>query len=96
VGKRSANPPLGLLTVAGMLPPDWDLRLVDTNTRDLRDDDIRWADYVLVSAMLIQRDAVAALVQRFHAAGKPVIGGGPLFTTDPEDALASTMSWWGG
>lgn len=87
VGKRAANPPLGLLTVAGLLPRDWDLRLVDANIRDLRDDDVRWADYVLISAMVIHRDAVTTLVRRCHAAGKAVVGGGPLFTADPADSL---------
>ncbi len=87
VGKRAANPPLGLLTVAGMLPREWELRLVDANIRDLRDDDIRWADFVLISAMVIHRDAVIALVRHCHAAGKAVVGGGPLFTADPVDSL---------
>lgn len=52
MGKRSALPPLGLLTVAALLPPEWSVRLVDTNVRGLTDKDLAWADCVFVSAMV--------------------------------------------
>jgi radical SAM superfamily enzyme YgiQ (UPF0313 family) len=84
VSKRSALPPLGLLTVAGMLPANWELRLVDQNVRQLKDDDLRWADYVMLSAMLIQRESAHEIVRRCRALGKTVIAGGPLFTTNHE------------
>jgi len=87
VGRRAANPPLGLATVAGLLPDDWSLRLVDQNTTALTDDDLRWADWVLVSAMVIQRQGVSDLVRRCHALGKRVIGGGPLFGDEPDPEL---------
>lgn len=79
--KRSAYPPLGLLTVAGMLPGYWHLRLVDMNVHKLTDRDLQWADYVMLSAMIVQREAVHAVAARCAALGKPVIAGGPLFTT---------------
>ncbi|MEZ4387150.1 MAG: B12-binding domain-containing radical SAM protein [Candidatus Krumholzibacteriia bacterium] len=79
IGKRAANPPLGLLTVAALLPRRWAYRLVDLNTGTLADGDLAWADYVLVSAMVIHRDEVAALARRCRAANRPLIGGGPLF-----------------
>ena len=85
VGRRAANPPLGLITFAGLLPEDWTFRLVDLNCQTLQDEDIRWADRVLVSAMQIHREAVAELVRRCHALGKPVVGGGPLFAVPPAD-----------
>ncbi|MFO7653601.1 MAG: B12-binding domain-containing radical SAM protein [Candidatus Krumholzibacteriia bacterium] len=85
VGKRAANPPLGALTVAGLLPTSWQCRLVDLNVRDLDDATIAWADYVLVSAMLVQRSSVLEVVRRCRAAGKPVIGGGPLFGAEAEN-----------
>src|SRR5512143_757785 len=84
VSKRAAFPPLGLLTVAAMLPADWQLKLVDLNVRRLRDSDLRWADYVMLSAMIVHRDSVRDIVARCAVAGKPVIAGGPLFTTGHE------------
>lgn len=85
IGKRAANPPLGLITLAGLLPPTWSYRLVDLNFSRLSDVDIRWADRVLISAMQIHYDSVAEVVRRCHAMKKKVIGGGPLFTADSED-----------
>ncbi len=87
VGRRAANPPLGLLTLAGLLPRDWTLRVVDQNTRTLDDADIAWADHVMVSAMVIQREGVARLAARCRALRTPLIGGGPLFRSEPDGAL---------
>ena len=84
VGRRAANPPLGLLTVAGMLPRAWECRLVDLNCSALDDADIRWADWVLVSGMEIHRRSVADIARRCHALDRKVIGGGPLFRSDPD------------
>jgi len=84
VRKQSSTPPLGLLTVAAMLPPAWDLRLVDTNVQALTDADLAWADCVLVSAMAVQRPSVDRIVARCRDAGRTVIAGGPLFTAQPE------------
>jgi radical SAM superfamily enzyme YgiQ (UPF0313 family) len=81
VSKRASMPPLGLVTVAAMLPPDWDLKLVDLNIERLRDEELQWADYVFVGAMIVQQESVRAVVARCAAAGKTVIAGGPLFTT---------------
>ena len=84
VSKRSAFPPLGLLTVAAMLPKHWELRLVDMNVERLRDKDVEWADYVFLSAMLVHREAIAGIAARCQRLGKPVVAGGPLFTTSHE------------
>jgi radical SAM superfamily enzyme YgiQ (UPF0313 family) len=84
VSRRAAFPPLGLLTVAAMLPRSWNLRLVDLNVRRLRDADLRWADFVMLSAMIVHRDSVDEVVARAEQAGRPIIGGGPLFTTGHE------------
>lgn len=81
VSRRSAFPPLGLLTVAAMLPEEWELRLVDLNNTRLRDADIEWADYVFLSAMLVQADSARAAALRCRSKHKTVIAGGPLFTT---------------
>lgn len=84
VAKESSIPPLGLLTVAAMLPPEWELRLVDKNVARLKDEDLRWADYVLISAMIVHKESVKRIVARCQAHGKTVIAGGPLFTTGHE------------
>ncbi len=82
VGKKSALPPLGLLTVAALLPPEWTLRLVDTNVRHLTADDLAWADYALISAMIVQRKSAHQIVSQCKAAGLPVVAGGPLFQSE--------------
>jgi radical SAM superfamily enzyme YgiQ (UPF0313 family) len=81
VSKQAAFPPLGLLTVAAMLPSHWRLKLVDLNVERLEDAMLRWADYVMISAMLIQRESVEEVVARCQALNRPIIAGGPLFTT---------------
>jgi radical SAM superfamily enzyme YgiQ (UPF0313 family) len=84
VSKKAAFPPLGLLTVAAMLPRDWELRVVDKNVERLTDEAVRWADYVMISAMIVHRESVRNIVARCAAFGKPIIAGGPLFTTNQE------------
>ncbi len=84
VRKKSSSPPLGLLTVAAMLPGTWDKRLVDINVAQLKDKDLAWADMVLISAMTVQRESTDEVITRAHAMGKMIVAGGPLFTCDPE------------
>jgi radical SAM superfamily enzyme YgiQ (UPF0313 family) len=84
VSRKAAFPPLGLLTVAALLPREWNLRLIDLNVEPLRDDDLARADYVMLSAMLVQKESARALFARCAALNKPVIAGGPLFTTGRE------------
>src|SRR5258705_1756987 len=84
-GKRSAYPPLGLLTIAAMLPPSWERRLVDEEVRDLKRSDIEWADMVFVTAMLVQEDALHRVVERCKALGKRVVVGGPYVSTSTEN-----------
>jgi radical SAM superfamily enzyme YgiQ (UPF0313 family) len=78
LGKRAAQPPLGLMTVAALLPKAWKKRLVDTNVERLRDRDLAWADIVLVSAMHIQRESLATIVERCRARGLRTVIGGPI------------------
>lgn len=84
IRKRAALPPLGLLTVAAMLPAEWEKRLVDVNVRALREKDLAWADVVMISAMIAQRESAVQLIARCHAAGKIIVAGGPLFTVEHE------------
>lgn len=82
IDKKAGTPPLGLLTIAAMLPQDWNKRLVDTNVQPLKRADIDWADWVMISAMVVQRDSAHALIKRCKDAGKTIIAGGPLFTSE--------------
>src|SRR5512133_2422674 len=77
-GKRSAFPPLGLLTVAALLPAQWAKRLVDTNVRALRDSDLAWADVALVSGMLVQKEHLLLILARCRARGIRTVVGGPI------------------
>jgi len=85
VRKRAASPPLGLLTIAAMLPANWQRRLVDLNVAKLSERDLQWADLVMISAMGVQKASTHALIERCHNAGLPVVAGGPLFTCEPEE-----------
>jgi radical SAM superfamily enzyme YgiQ (UPF0313 family) len=85
VSKKAAFPPLGLLTVAAMLPQDWEKKLVDMNVTGLNDKDIRWADYVFISAMVVQKKSVKEVVSRCKDIGTKIVAGGPLFTAGFEE-----------
>ncbi|MBN2565725.1 MAG: DUF4070 domain-containing protein [Candidatus Eisenbacteria bacterium] len=85
IRKKASSPPLGLLTVAGMLPRDWELRLVDLNITDLTADDLAWADCAMVSAMVVQRDSAREVISRCKQNGLLVIAGGPIFSSEHDD-----------
>jgi radical SAM superfamily enzyme YgiQ (UPF0313 family) len=78
--KKSAFPPLGLLTIAGMMPRDYDLRVVDMNVAPLTDHDLAWADIVITSSMIIHWDSLETVIARCDARGVPALCGGPLPT----------------
>ena len=84
VGKRASLPPLGLVTLAALLPREWELRLVDTNIRRLRDEEILWADVVLVGGMLVQEPSIHEVIRRARALGRRTVVGGPAPSTSPE------------
>ncbi len=81
-GKKSAFPPLGLLTISALMPDTWERRLVDLNLRSLKQAEIDWADMVFVSAMLVQKDSLLQVVNSCKARGKRVVVGGPYITTN--------------
>lgn len=87
ISKKAAFPPLGLLTVAAFFPEDWEIRLVDLNIHKLMEKDLQWADYVFVSAMLVQKESVSEILQECLRLGKKVVAGGPLFNGTTEEYL---------
>jgi radical SAM superfamily enzyme YgiQ (UPF0313 family) len=85
IGKRASSPPLGLLTVAAMLPKEWTKRLVDMNVTGLSDEDIQWADYVFLGAMLAQQASTEKVIARCKSLQTKVVAGGPLFSDTHQD-----------
>jgi radical SAM superfamily enzyme YgiQ (UPF0313 family) len=85
VSKKAVFPPLGLLTVAAMLPQDWEKKLVDMNVSVLTDEDIKWADYVFLSAMVVQKDSAKEVIAKCRGNNTKVVAGGPLFTSGYEE-----------
>jgi radical SAM superfamily enzyme YgiQ (UPF0313 family) len=87
VSKKAAEPPLGLITIAAMLPAAWEKKLIDLNITRLNDKDILWADYVFLGGMSIQINSFKEVIRRCNTLGVKVVAGGPLATTQHEDFL---------
>jgi radical SAM superfamily enzyme YgiQ (UPF0313 family) len=83
-GARFPAPPLGLITVAALLPSPWQCRLVNRNTEELRESDLDWADLVMTGGMLPQQPDTLRVIELAHQHGKPVVVGGPDATSSPE------------
>lgn len=85
IGADVAFPPLGLLTVASLLPDDWESRLVDANIRDISPAEAEWADVAFISGMAVQRRSARDLIETCRCFDLPVVAGGPLFTCEHEN-----------
>ncbi len=85
ISKKASFPPLGLLTVASMLPKEWERKLIDMNVSVLTEEDLEWADYVFISAMVIQKTSAREVIRRCKKLGIKIVAGGPLFTTGYEE-----------
>jgi radical SAM superfamily enzyme YgiQ (UPF0313 family) len=85
ISKKASIPPLGLLTVAAMLPEEWEKKLVDLNATTLTDKDIKWADYVFIGAMVVQQKSATEVVSRCRKLNTKTVAGGPLFTIAYEE-----------
>jgi len=88
--RKASYPPLGLMTLTPLLPKEWKKRVVDLNTTTLKDEDLQWADLVMISAMIVQKDSAQETIRRAKALGKTIVAGGPLWAkesshTDPVD-----------
>jgi radical SAM superfamily enzyme YgiQ (UPF0313 family) len=84
VSKKAAHPPLGLLTIAPMLPENWPKKLIDLNVEKLREKDILWADAIFIGAMSAQYNSTVEVIQLCKSFNKTIVAGGPLFTEDYE------------
>ena len=85
VAKKVAEPPLGLITVASVLPKEWNKKLIDMNISKLEDKHIQWADYVFLSGMNIQIKSFREVIRRCNSLRVKIVCGGPLATTQHKD-----------
>jgi len=83
-GARMLSPPLGLITVAAMLPAHWPVRFLDLNCTPVADADFAWADLVMTGGMLPQQAHTLEVIRMCHARGKPVVVGGPDISSSPQ------------
>lgn len=81
ISKEAFSPPLGLLTIASILPEEFEKKLIDLNTTELKDEDLLWADYVFISAMITQKNSVNKIVEKCKKLGIKIVAGGALFTS---------------
>ncbi|MBN2051116.1 MAG: DUF4070 domain-containing protein [Spirochaetales bacterium] len=84
ISKKAALPPLGLVTLAAMLPENWDKKIVDLNVEKLTDEDLTWANMIFLSGMNVHTASIHRIVARCKDHKKTVVGGGPVFTLDWE------------
>ncbi len=85
VGKKSDYPPLGLLTVAALLPKDWEVKLIDLNTNHLTSKQLKWPDLIFIGAMSVQIDSAKQIVDLCKSKGLTIVAGGPLFVHDHKE-----------
>src|SRR5207253_2443462 len=95
IGKKSAFPPLGLLTISSMLPKCWNRRLIDMNLRPLTTADMKWADVVFASAMYVQKKSLKEVINLCKAEGKTVVMGGPYASMGLNDAIGADHGFVG-
>ena len=88
IPEKSSMPPLGLITVAALCPSSWEIKLIDHAFEDINDEDLLWADLVMVSAMYAQRADARSILARARALGRRTFIGGPWASSEPEAVLA--------
>ena len=89
VNRKALLPPLGLITVAAILPQEWEFQLVDRNVRNISESQWDWAELVIISGMIVQQEDLLAQIAEAKKRGKPVAVGGPYPTTSPQDTEAA-------
>lgn len=95
IDRKSVGPPLGLLTIAGMIPDTYVMRVVDLNIRDLEEADFDWADIVITSSMIIHWQSLEEVIAQCNARGLPVLNGGPLPTQYHEEIEGNAVFYLG-
>ncbi|HCF29079.1 MAG TPA: B12-binding domain-containing radical SAM protein, partial [Cyanobacteria bacterium UBA11049] len=93
IGRKVTIPPLGIITVAAILPQTWEFRLVDRNIRSETEADWNWADLVIVSGMIVQKTDMLHLFSEAKRRGKLVAAGGPYVTSVPEAAQEAGVNF---
>ncbi len=89
IGCKTVLPPLGLITVAALLPDTWEIRLVDLNAETLTEDDWHWADLVMLTGMMIQRENLLDLIREAKQRQKKILVGGCYPSAQPEEVIAA-------
>ena len=84
VNRKVLLPPLGLVTVAALLPQEWEMKLVDRNVREVTDEEWNWAELVIISGMIVQKDDMAVQINKANQRGLPVAVGGPFASSTPD------------
>lgn len=92
-GAKTPSPPLGLLTVAALLPAAWSLRVVDMNVTGLNESDLEWADVVMLSSMISQLEPLRELLQKAKTLGKPTVVGGPITSSYPHKVVEAGCTY---
>ncbi len=95
MGKKAFVAPLGIITVAALLPEEWELRLADNRFQPITDDLWDWADMIMISSMLVQRPATLRVVEGARARGKRVVVGGPYPTVSPDELIGAGADFVG-
>lgn len=85
ISKKATEPPLGLLTVAALLPEEWEKRLIDLNVERLKEEDFKGVDLVFISAMSVQKKSAKEVIKKIKEKDIKIVAGGPLFTMEEED-----------
>merc|ERR1712100_746637 len=84
VNRKVLLPPLGMVTVAALLPQDWEMKLVDRNVREVKEEEWAWAELVIISGMIVQKDDMAVQINKAKRRGLPVAVGGPFASSTPD------------
>ena len=85
INKKSSIAPLGLITLASLFPPQYELKLIDMNVERLKDKDLKWADALFISAMIVQRESFIRVVERCKQFSLIIVAGGPYPTSSWEE-----------